>query len=111
MNIDWLHILVTILLIVAGYFIAYFKKRADLVAIAEGAINTAERAYADITKAGSKKLEFATDLVYGLVPMVLKPLITRDMVTKLIQDSFDLMAKYADQQLDKLLNKSNEIEG
>lgn len=111
MNINWLQIITTILLIVAGYFITYFKKRVEIIEQAKAAINAAEQAYEDVSKAGGKKMEFCVDYLYTLVPVALKPFITRDLIQKWVQMAFDSMAAFADKQLDKLLNRQQETEG
>ena len=64
----------------------------------------AEQAYQDTAKAGGQKMEWVVDYLYTLVPVMIKPFISRDMVQKLVQAAFDAMKKFADSQLDKVVD-------
>lgn len=111
MTINWIQILVDILMVVFGFIAWYFRTKTNLVQKAKEAINGAEKAYEDVAKAGGKKFEFAVDLVFAYVPTALKPFITREVVGNIVQTAFDGMARFAQQQLDKVFNKPHEIEG
>lgn len=105
MAIDWLHILEIVILVVAGYFIEYFKKRSQLVAAAEEVINTAEDHYKEYTNAGSAKMQLAVDLLYERVPVPLRPLITREFLQGMIQKAFDGIVNFMDKQIDKVVDE------
>ena len=104
MNMDWYKIIVTILMVVGGYLVSYFKTKNTLIEEAKNAINSAEQAYQDTAKAGGQKMEWVVDYLYTLVPVMIKPFISRDMVQKLVQAAFDAMKKFADSQLDKVVD-------
>lgn len=111
MNINWVQVIIDILMIVFGFFAWYFRTKTNLVEKAKEAINGAEKAYEDVAKAGSQKMEFATDFIYNYVPAPLKLFITKEVVSNIIQTAFDGMARFAEQQLDKLVNKPHEVTG
>lgn len=95
-------ILLTVVLVVIGFLAAYYKKRKELQEKAVGFIEQAESMYLDVTKAGGKRFEAVVTWLDGRVPAVLKPFITRDTISKIVQSTFDLMQRFAEQQLDKI---------
>ena len=99
---NWYNILTTILWVVFGFLVTYFKQRASIVENAKYAINSAEKRYESVTKAGQVKFEYAVDMLYNLVPPALKPFITRDFIGDVVQKAFDGMEAYASKQLDKV---------
>ena len=102
---DWYKILSTILWVVFGFLVTYFKQRAKLVENAKYAINSAEKQYESYTKAGFQKFEYAVDMLTNLVPAPLKPFITREFIGDVVQKAFDGMQAYANKQLDKVVDK------
>ena len=105
MNIDWLQIVTTVLLVVAGFFVSYFKQRSDLIDQAKYAINNAEKRYEEYTKAGAQKFEFVCSLLYDNIPAPMKLFITRETVATIVQSVFDGMKRFAEQQLDRVFKK------
>ena len=90
--------------IALGGVALYLKTKENLKEQAAGFIADAEEKYKDATKAGGQKFEWAVGQLYGLVPKVLKPLITRKVVGKIVQFAFEKGETYAKIQLDKLVN-------
>ena len=80
--------ILTIGAVFVGYYLAIKNKIRNA---AETAINMAE----ELDKIGAEKLEDATERVYALVPMVLRPLLTKSMTRDIIQYVFDEMEAYA----------------
>jgi len=81
---------------VAALFISYYlyiKRRIE--AEVPGAINGAE----DTGMAGAEKFEEAVSTIYNLIPVVVRPFITRGLVETLVQEVFDKMEEYARKQL------------
>lgn len=101
---DWYKIIVTIGMVICGYLVTYFKTKSTLIEEAKGAINSAENAYADVAKAGGQKMEWVINYLYNFVPIALKPFIPREMIQNLVQAAFDSMKKFADSQLDKIVD-------
>lgn len=90
--------------IALGGLALYLKTKGKLKEQAAGFIADAEEQYKDSTKAGGQKFEWAVEQLYGLVPKVLKPVITRKMVSQIVQFAFEKGEAYAQLQLDKLAN-------
>ena len=105
MNIDWLQIITTILLVVAGFFVSYFRTRSDLIDKAKYAINNAEKQYENYTKAGSEKFQWCVSLLWDQLPAPMRIFITRETVATIVQSVFDGMARFAEQQLDRVFKK------
>ena len=73
-------------------FIGYwFSIKSKIQSAAEDAINMAE----ELDKLGKEKLQAAVDQVYAIIPVVIKPFISKEMVTTLVQMTFDKMEEYA----------------
>ena len=105
MEINWVQILIDILMVVFGFLVWYLKTKTTLLQQAEDAINSAEKAYESVAKAGNEKFEFCVEILYNYVPAPLKIFITRDMIAGIVQTAFNSMANYAEQQLDKIVGK------
>ena len=105
MNIDWVQIITTVLLVIAGYFVSYFKTKSKLIDSATAAIVHAENTYSSYTKAGQDKFNWAVNYLYELVPAPLKFIFTQEMIGKIVQTVFDKIEAYANKQLDKIVDK------
>lgn len=100
MNINWevvLTILASICTVVALFISYYFYIKRKIEAEVPGAINGAE----DTGMSGAEKFEEAVDTIYALIPIPVRPFITRGLVETLVQEVFDKMEEYARKQLDK----------
>ena len=97
-------ILITIAFCLLGYVASYIKTKSSLLQKAEDYINKAEDEYKDATKAGGEKFEAVVSWLTEMVPAPLKIFITREMISKMVQTAFDGMAKFANQQLDKVVD-------
>lgn len=100
MNINWevvLTILAAICTVVAAFIGYYLHIKRRIEAEIPDAINGAE----DTGKPGAEKFEEAVDTIYNLIPLVVKPFITRTLIEELVQKVFDKMAEYARKQLAK----------
>ena len=102
---NWYSILTTILWVVFGFLVTYFKEKTKLVEHAKYAINSAEKQYELYTKVGYQKFEYAVDMLANLVPAPLKIFITRELIGEIVQKAFDGMEAYAKKQLDKVVDK------
>ena len=105
MNINWLQIIVTIAWIICGFLAVYFREKTNIVSQIAGKIAEAEDIYKDYTKAGSEKFGWVCDFLEGIVPVFLKPFITRAFIENAVQKVFNQIEVYATQQLDKVFNK------
>ncbi|QHJ84982.1 MAG: hypothetical protein [Bacteriophage sp.] len=106
MNINLvLEIVRIVLYVIIGFVAWYFKTNQKLQDKVTGVIDEAEYMYQDVAKAGGQKHEFAVDALYGYVPAPLKVIISRDMVSTIVDNAFDAIESYAKQQLDKVVDK------
>lgn len=104
-NIDWsaiLNIALTVLGIVAGFAVTYYKTNTKLQGKAAALIDEAEGMYTDSTKAGGRRFDWVVDQLYRLIPAALKPFISRDKVGDIVQAAFDWAQAFATKQLDKV---------
>lgn len=119
MEINWLNIISTIAAVLLGGLSWYLKisatgekaKKAveetikELTSKANDYIVEAEEVYVDTSKAGGQKFEYVVDALMKLIPDQLEIIITRDMVSEIVQKSFDAIEKYAQTQIDEYLSK------
>lgn len=78
---------------------------AQITAQAVVYIKQAEEDYKDATKAGGKKFEQVVNKLYDLVPDALHSIITRDMISEIVQSTFDEIQEYVRLQLDSAVDK------
>lgn len=92
-------------MLILGFVADYMKTRKDITGAVAGKIEEAEKLYADYTKAGGQKFEWVVDTLYNLVPVWLRPILSRDVISQLVQTTFDTIQNYAYRQADKWLKK------
>lgn len=92
-----INLILGVLAIVASFVGWYFYIRGRAYKAAEGAIDDAEQD----GKTGAEKLEIATEQVYAIIPIALKPFITKDIVRGIVQAAFDKIEAYAEKQVKK----------
>lgn len=105
MNINWeivLTILAGICTVTALFISYYFYIKRKIEAEVPGAINGAE----DTGMSGEEKFNEAVETIYSLIPVAVKPFITRNLVETLVQEVFDKMEEYARKQVNK---ESNDV--
>ena len=91
--------------IALGGLALYFKANANLKAKVSEIITEAEITYKDTFKAGGLKHEYVVEKLYSMIPAGLNLVITRDLVTVLVDNTFKSMEQYAKQQLDNAVDK------
>lgn len=97
-----------IALLLLGGCALYFNYNGKLREKAASLIVQAEETYKDVTKAGGLKFSWVVDSLYAMVPLFLRPLITRAFIEILVQSVFDSVQEYAKLQLDRLFNNTLE---
>lgn len=100
-----LEILKVVGFVVLGGFALYFKSKSALAEKVTSLIAQAENKYKEATKAGGQKFEWVIDHLYVYVPVWLRPLITREVISQIVQYIFDGVQAYAKLQLDKLVGE------
>ena len=91
-------------LLLLGFGLAYYRAGSRLRGAVGGLIAEAERAYGE--GSGGAKFRWVCDALYGVLPAPLRAVITRPMIERLVQNTFDAMAAYAKMQLDRLLDST-----
>jgi hypothetical protein len=94
-------IIVTVLLVVFGFLSAYFKTKSEVKIATSKLINIAERKYSS----GTTKFAYVVDSLYKLVPAPLKFILTKEIISTIVQSTFNQMEAYAVKQMDKVVDK------
>ena len=116
---DVLSTIQSIVMLVCGGLVVYFKFStkaqtkakevqeliAQITAQAVVYIAEAERDYKDTTQSGGKKFEQVVNKLYDLVPDALHGIITKEMISEIVQSTFDEIQEYVRIQLDKKLDQ------
>lgn len=98
-------------LLTLGLAALYFKASGDLRAKTAALITEAEETYKDTAKAGGEKFAWVVDNLYALIPAPLRIIITRAMVERIVQSTFDAIAAYAKTQLDRIFVEEGRGDG
>ena len=96
-----------LLAVTLGGFVMYYKSKVQLIKKVSGLIAEAEDTFKSVTKSGGQKFEWVVDRLFVYVPAWLRPLITKEVIGRMVQFTFDSIEKYAKTQLDKLAEKVN----
>lgn len=94
----------TVIIIMMGGIIAYYKSNAKLNGVIAALITEAEQTF-DSAKSGGKRFEWVVNKLYELIPAPLKAVITRQVIEQIVQGTFDSMAAFAKTQLDRVVDK------
>lgn len=78
---------------------------AQITAQAVVYIAEAEKDYKDTTQSGGKKFEQVVSKLYDLVPDALHGIITQEMISEIVQSTFDEIQEYVRLQLDNSIDK------
>ena len=103
-NIEFFHVTAYILL---GGCILYYRGNVKLQSAVAGLITEAEQSFNSV-KCGGQKFAWVVGKLYDLIPTALKTIITKQMVERIVQGTFDSMARYAKSQMDKIVDKALE---
>ena len=97
-NIEIILVILSILCSGVAIFISYYlsvKKMIESSVV--DAINMAE----ELDAMGAEKMAAAVETIYELVPVIVKPFISRQMIEVIVQTSFDKIEEYALKQIKK----------
>lgn len=89
--------------IILGGFIAYYHSNAKLQRYAAELIAEAEATF-NTAKSGGARFAWVVGKLYDLVPLALKSVITKQMIERIVQGTFNSMAQYAKTQVDRLVD-------
>ncbi len=93
-----------LLILLLGGGLAYYRASAKLQNVMGHMIAEAESIYRN--SFGSTKFEWVCNTLHGILPAPLRVIMTRQMIERLVQNTFDAMAAYAKMQLDELLDST-----
>lgn len=99
-----MNVLEILLYIVLGGLALWFKTNSKLNNAVNGLIAKAEEEFTGF-KHGNEKFQAVVNWLYELIPTFLKPFFPKKFVEALIQNAFEQSAAYAEQQLDKIVDK------
>lgn len=102
MNLN--QVIIAIITVLFGFLVSYFKTKSNLKTLVVKWILAAEQYYKDYTKAGTEKFNMVVDKIYNLVPTFLKFIFTKKVIEQLVQNTFNVMQSYAQEQLDKQID-------
>lgn len=97
-----------LLTITFGAVSAYLSENQKLRNGAVKYIAQAEELYCDTTKAGEIKFAWVVDNLYRIIPAPLKMVISKSLVEKIVQNTFDGINKYNKVQLEKFIQQYTE---
>ena len=98
-------IITTVLWIVFGFFVAYFKTKTKVIEQAKEKISEAEIMYQSTAKAGGEKFNWVVDVIHLMIPAPMQVIFTKELIGNIVQNVFDSLQKYATLQLDKVFDK------
>ena len=104
MNIE---IIKYVIILVLGAVIVYLKKYTNVIQKVNEVIVEAENVYSEYENAGAKKMQFCISKLNEIIPKVLKPILTDEILEILIQSIFNEVSKYAEIQKQKLAEQIN----
>lgn len=91
-----------------GGIALYFKSKSQLIEKIGEFIFIAEDFYSDLTSSGKDKFEFVVDSLYKLVPSIFQNILSKDVISVIVQNIFNHIENYATIQLDKVFDKIRE---
>lgn len=98
-----------ILSVVMTFLTSYFHSSKKMHQMASHAINEAEKAFEGTSKKGQNKFDYALMTLHSHVPAVLRPFITKEMLSKILQSAFDEISAFATQKLDATVERAEDI--
>lgn len=91
--------------VVLGGLALYCQSKSKLKEKATSLIAEAEEVYIDVTKAGGVKHQYVVDKLYELTPAYFKIIITKDVISNIVDNTFGAVEEYAKIRLDKVTDK------
>lgn len=103
-TISYAHIIYTLILVVLGFLISYYKTNAKFRSFIATLINDAQ----SLDKTGTEKKEWVVGQIYTILPAWLKPILTKTVLSMIVQGVFDSMKQYATKLTDKAIAAASE---
>lgn len=104
-------VIILLLTTVLGFAVSYFKAKTNIKTLAAKWILFAEEQYRGYTKAGNEKFQLVVNKIHNCIPSILKFIFTKKVIAELVQNTFNAMQAYAQEQLDKQIdNKLKKLD-
>lgn len=92
-----------------AFLVSYYRSSKKLQGLVARAINDAESAFSGTSKKGEQKFQYALTMLYDKVPVALRPIITRQVLSDMLQKGFNELSGFAQKQLDAAVDKAEVI--
>lgn len=99
------HLIYTVILVILGFFISYYKSNAKFKGYLATLINDAE----NFEKTGTEKKAWVVDQIYNILPAWMKPILSKTVLSMIVQSGFDSMAQYASKLMDKATDAASTV--
>ncbi len=87
--------IVSAVVIAAGYLLAKFHKTdGDIIKLAADLIPEAEEVFLDREKSGQEKMEWVTDQIGEIIPVIMKCFFSEARIKSMIQFVFDRVIRF-----------------
>lgn len=100
---DYMQIALLVATIVFGFLATYLQTKTKFMSKVVEYIAEAEDVFKDSTEAGGQKFEYVISLLMSIIPKPLQLILTRKVVSEIVQNTFDAIEGYAKTQLDKII--------
>ncbi len=101
---------VPVIMIILGAASAYYHENEKIRNSSIKYIAQAEDMYKDTVKSGGQKFQWVVDTIYNIIPAPFKIVLTKKVIEKIVQSTFDSIEEYAKLQLEKAVNNYFENE-
>lgn len=91
--------------ILIGGLALYYQANARLKEAVTGLISQAESLYRDTVKAGGMKHAYVTEQLYRMLPVYIRPILTKDILSSMVDNAFAAVEDYAKKQIDKAVQQ------
>ena len=92
-----------------AFLTSYYRSSKKLQSLVAKVINDAESAFSGTSKKGEHKFQYALTLLYDKVPVALRPFITKQVLSDMLQKAFNELSSFAEQQLDVAVDKAETV--
>ncbi len=96
-------IIYTVILIILGLLISYYKSNSKFKGFIATLVNDAE----SLEKTGEEKKAWVVNQIYAILPKWLRPILTKTVLSMVVQGVFDSMRQYAYKLLGKATDEAS----
>lgn len=96
-------IIYTVILVILGLLISYYKSSSKFKGFIATLVNDAE----SLEKTGEEKKTWVVNQIYAILPKWLRPILTKTVLSMVVQGVFDSMRQYAYKLLGKATDEAS----